>query len=80
MVFGIKSFLIEDYNRTYQKMIFKNSIDINYQFENLCFTKLPDFNLLFVTSILGNLLLKWADIKKIIINFYGNKFICYYNL
>ena len=58
MMFGIKSFLIEDYNRTNQNMTFNNSMNINYQFENLCFKKLPDFNLLFATSILGNLLLK----------------------
>lgn len=59
MIFGIKSFLIEDYNRTNQNMTFNNSIDINYQFENLCFKKIPDFNLLFLSSIIGNLFLKW---------------------
>lgn len=63
MIFGIKSFLIEDYNRTNQNMTFNNSIDINYQFENLCFKKIPDFNLLFLSSIIGNLFLKWLGYK-----------------
>ena len=63
MIFGIKSFLFEDYNRTNQNMTFNNSTDINYQFENLCFKKIPDFNLLFLTSIIGNLFLKWLGYK-----------------
>ena len=63
MMFGIKSFLFEDYNRTNQNMTFNNNIDINYQFENLCFKKLLDFNLIFSSSILGNLLLKWKGYK-----------------
>ena len=56
MMFGIKSFLFEDLNRTNQNMTFNNGTDINYQYENLCFKKIPDFNLLFLTSIIGNLL------------------------
>ena len=51
LTFGIKSFLFEK-NRT-------NSTEyIGNNFENYSFNNIPDFNLFFVTSILGNILLK----------------------
>ena len=63
MIFGFKSFFKENFNRTNQNMTFNNSTDINYQFENLCFSKIPDFNLLFLSSIIGNLFLQGLGYK-----------------
>ena len=63
MMFGIKSFIIKDYNRSNQNMTLGNNTDINHQYENLCFKKIPDFNLLFLSSIIGNLLLKSIGYK-----------------
>ena len=63
MIFGIKSFLIKDYNRSDQIMTLGNNTDINHQYENLCFKKIPDFNLLFLSSIIGNLFLKCIGYK-----------------
>ena len=58
MIFGIKSFLFEK-NRTSIFNYTNSSIDyIENHFENYTFKNLPNFNLLSLTSILGNLCIK----------------------
>ena len=63
MMFGLKSFIMEDYNRSSQNITLNNITDIYYQYENLCFKKIPDFNLLFLSSIIGNIFLKGLGYK-----------------
>jgi len=72
MIFGIKSFFLENITRHSNNnnsiLVFDNLNNNNKtevinelmeNFENLCFQNLPDFNLLFLTSGIGNLLLKF---------------------
>ena len=54
MIFGIKSFLFAR-NRTYY---FPENIDYKEKYENYFFNNIPDFNLLFLSSIIGNFMLK----------------------
>jgi len=54
MVFGIKSFLFAK-NRTHY---FPENIHYKEKYENYIFNNIPDFNLLFLSSIIGNLMLK----------------------
>ena len=54
MIFGIKSFVFAK-NRTHY---FPENIHYKEKYENYIFNNIPDFNLLFLSSILGNLMLK----------------------
>ena len=82
MIFGIKSFLLENitrHNNTDNKTkkidtitIFDSinttdttniTSEIMYNFENLCFQNLPDFNVLFLTSGIGNIFLKFCGYR-----------------
>ena len=72
MVFGIKSFLFAK-NRTY----YFPENDYKEKYENYVFNNIPDFNLLFLSSIIGNLFLKGFGyrISSIIYMFINSIFI-----
>ena len=91
MIFGIKSFFLENitrHNKVNETFInqtiyihdeVNNNIytekdiisEIMNNFENLCFQNLPDFNLLFLTSGIGNLFLKFLGYSISTIIFTG---------
>jgi len=82
MIFGIKSFLLENitrHNNTDNKIKIIDNItmfdstnatdeiditsEIMYNFENLIFQNLPDFNLMFLTSGIGNIFLNFCGYR-----------------
>ena len=83
MIFGIKSFLLENItrhnNNTDNKIKIIDNItmfdsinatdstnitsEIMHNFENLCFQNLPDFNLMFLTSGIGNIFLNFCGYR-----------------
>ena len=76
MIFGIKSFLLNSSrsdNNINNKTIANNTITNNntdeyysniiQNFENLCFQNIPDFNVLFLTSAIGNIFLKYCGYR-----------------
>ena len=76
MIFGIKSFLLNSSrsdNNINNKTIANNTITTNntdeyysniiQNFENLCFQNIPDFNVLFLTSAIGNIFLKYCGYR-----------------
>ena len=54
MLFGIKSFIFAKNRTDY----YAENKDYKEMYENYVFNNLPDFNLLFLTSIIGNFVLK----------------------
>ena len=60
MMFGIQSFLFEK-NRT--NITENENFDIEENYKLYFFKNIPDFNLLFLTSIIGNILLKGFGLK-----------------
>ena len=82
MIFGIKSFLLENitrHNNKHNKIKIIDNItmfdsinatdetditsEIMYNFENLIFQNLPDFNLMFLTSGIGNIFLNFCGYR-----------------
>ena len=82
MIFGIKSFILENITRHNNKdnkiKIIDNitmfdsinatdakdiTSEIMYNFQNLCFQNLPDFNLMFLTSGIGNIFLNFCGYR-----------------
>ena len=85
MIFGIKSFLLNktrinndieegnDINNNITNNINNITSTIMNNFENVCFQNIPDFNVLFLTSAIGNLSLnlcgfRWSTFIFMIIN------------
>ena len=59
MVFGVKSFIFAKNRTDY----FPENNDYKYNYESNIFNNLPDFNLLYLTSVIGNFVLKGAGYR-----------------
>lgn len=57
LLFGIKSFLFDKEREE------ENYNNIQENFETICLRNIPDFNLIFITSIIGNIFLKWLGFR-----------------